>query len=109
MASKSINVLQSQFVISGKLQLLLDEEMIRPFLLSSLPPSRCTVRSYRPHLEVRAPFEEIIGRTALIDSVLTEVSGVFLSRTVNVRRSVHSPWYHLLITLSLAVGNDTRH
>ena len=29
------------------------------------------------------------------------LAGVFLSCKVNARRSVHSPWYHFIITLSL--------
>jgi hypothetical protein len=42
----------------------------------------------------------MIGRTAVIDDLLAEVfRKFFLIYKVNVRRSVHSPQYRLIITL----------
>ena len=53
-------------------------------------------------------FEAMIGRTAFIDRLLAEVFRDFLSCEANASRSVHSPQYHLTITLSFADRRDWR-
>ena len=63
-------------------------------------PSWGAVRSYWTHLEGKTPFEAMTSRTGFI--------GGLLSRKVNARRSVHSPRYHLIITLSFADRRDSR-
>ena len=71
------------------------------FLLSFLLPLWRAVRSDLPHLEERDSFEAMTARTApSSDSLLAEVSGIFLSFKANARRPAHSPQDHLIITLS---------
>ena len=79
----------------------------RPLLISFLLPSKRAVRSYRHHLEESDPFETMTGHTVpSSDGLLAEVFfGAFLSCNANLRRSVHNPQDHFVITL---INSDRR-
>ena len=70
-----------------------------PFLLSFFLRSWRAVRSYRPHLEERDSVGDDGSSAPSSVGLLSEVSGIFLSRKANARRCAHSPRYNFIITL----------
>jgi hypothetical protein len=66
-------------------------------------------RSYRRHLDVRDPFEAMIGHTASLDGLLAEIFRGFLSHEVNARKPGDLyivPYFISLSPLSLVDGCD---
>ena len=77
------------------------------FLPSYIFPSWLAVRSYRPNLEGRDPIWSGDWAHRLRRwSPSWGFPGVFISYKVYVRRSVQSPRYHIINTLSLADKRD---